>query len=819
MNKSMSNNNDDLKAINNLSGEFDSKEDLYRVIFDNGNSIILLIDPANGAIVEGNKAAVKYYGYHKSKLVSMRIQDINILSEEQVKKEINRAQREKRNYFQFTHRLANNELREVEVYSFPIDLRSKKLLVSFIHDVSEKLKQKLMFDNLFIHSPYAVAILDKEQKIRNVNHNFTKLFLYPERDVIGQSINQIVSTDQSKEQIDTNLHLVYHGDIVKQEGIRKRKDGKLIEVEILGYPVISHQEVIGVYVIYIDIFRKKAYEKQLLLFRKILENNSEGVVITDTSGCIEWVNKAFTDITGYTTAEISGKKTSILKSGIHDAEFYKNMWEQLKTKSKWSNEIWNKNKRGDIYSEWLTIKGIINEKNEVTHYVGIFKDLSEKKKIDRRMCDLQQKDSLTGLYNRNYFIEKLDQRIQTNGRDTDKFAVIIINLASFKDMNDSLGHLIGDKILLKLSKRLQLMMNKENLLSRFSGDVFAILFKIKDMDVETFAKKLLISIRRPFTIDGTVIHVYANIGISTFPSHATEAETLIRYADIAMTRAKERMEDKICFYSVEMSKEIEMKFFLANHLVRAITKNELSIYYQPIFDITDGKIIGLEALLRWNNTKLGMISPNKFIPIAEKTGLIIEIGDWVFEHVCRQIKLWQNSKYLVVPVAVNISVKQLEQMGFSNKLIKIMKKYQIDPNLIELEITESVTSGDLPTIIKNLRRIKKLGLRISMDDFGTGFSSLGQLDLFELDKLKIDKVFIDDLVNVCRRQNLVRSIIAMAKTLNLVVVAEGIETTEQLLYLKKLGCHLGQGYLFSKPLPVEEIEVKLIKGNGIGHND
>lgn len=818
MKKSNVNYNQEFKKSNSINGtdrirmQLDKKDYTYRMLFENHKSIMLLIDPDSGSIVEANQAAVSYYGYTRDKLLTMKIHDINILTENEIDEELICSEEEERNYFRSVHRLANNEEREVEVQSFSVETLNGKLLLSTIYDVSEKVQQKLMYDKLFFDSPYGVVILDKDQKIVNINKNFTCLFQYSLEDAKGETIDHLVSPIGGSTQIDNNIQLIYQGEIIKQEGKRKRKDGRLIEVEILAYPVINHNSILGAYIIYIDISSKRAYEKQLLLFKKILENNSEGVVITDVNGKIDWVNKAFTQITGYSPKEILGEKMNILKSGFQDSVFYKNMWERLIEKGNWSGEIWNKNKNGDLYSEWLTIASIKDESNSIAYYVGIFRDLSEKKRIDRRMIELQQKDSLTGLYNRNYFLEMVDSYIDNIGEKEGRFSIFFIDVEGFKEINDSLGHALGNKLLTELSNRLLLSLNENYVLARFCGDEFVILCKnvFEESHASGFAGVLLESIEKPYFIENTILHITANIGISKYPEDGDDAETLIRYADIAMSRAKGHADNKVCFYSAEMSREIEDKFMLSNHLVGAIANRELIIYYQPIYDIKNQRnIMGAEALLRWKNPILGMVSPDKFIPLAEKTGQIIAIGEWVLEQVCKQINLWQCSGYNVVPIAVNISVKQLEQIGFAQIVMEILKRNNVESNCIELEITESVSSGDIDTIVKNLKELKRSGLKISMDDFGTGFSSLGQLDIFELDKLKIDKIFIDDLVDVSKRQDLVRSIIVMAKSLDLMVVAEGIETTEQLSYLRKMGCQLGQGYLFSEPLPVKEIEILL----------
>lgn len=674
------------------------QQSTYYDLFNRHDRPILVIDADSGRILEINDIAVEYYGYSFDKLLSMKIQNISIQCEEDVRRHMSLVEREGRMRFKSVHRLANGEQRDVEVNSLFLKVEGSRVLFSMIEDISSR----------------------------------------------------------------------------------------------------------------------KFNERDLLLFKKALEVNSEGVVLTDDNGNALWINNAFTEITGYSIDDIFGKNASILKSGVQDQEFYESMWHKLVYEGKWSGEIWNKNKNGSIYSEWLSINKI--QLDKTIYYVGIFKDLSEKKKIDRRMDELQRKDSLTGLYNRNYFIELIDTYIRRCREGNNRLSIIFVDVNGFKGINNSLGHLVGDDLLVEFSKRLVRLTDIHHFLCRFNEDKFGIIYRnfSSKGDIGLFSRNILKAIGKPFKIGNTVLHIGANIGISLFPDDGQDAETLVRYADIALNRAKGLVEDRICFYSKEMSSEIEEKFLLANYLIESIPNRELSICYQPIFSIEqENRILGAEALLRWSSPILGEISPEVFIPLAEKTGQIIEIGEWVLKEVCKQIRLWQDKGYNTVPVGVNVSVKQLEQVGFAKKVLEIMKKNAIDGNSLELEITESVSLGDLAVIIGNIRELKRAGIKISMDDFGTGFSSLGQLDLFELDKLKIDKIFIDDIVRISKRQNLVKSIIAMAESLDLVTVAEGIETHEQLECLKELGCKLGQGYLFSKPLEKTDVEEFIEYGNYI----
>ncbi len=671
--------------------------------------------------------------------------------------------------------------------------------------VSNNKIYKSDISKLLLSSPYAVAILDREQKIVDINDNFKKMFQYSLTEAKGKFISTLVSFEHHRKQVDKNVEKIYKGHGLKLEGERKRKDGSAVYVEIMGHPVIHRQMVVGVYILYIDVSEKKNNERQLHLFKKILEKNTEGVFITDKNGNVEWINNAFTDITGYTSEDLIIPKINILQSGIYSDEF-NDIRNHVAYYESWKGEVWNTNKNGYTYSAWMSISSIKNEQEEITHYVGIMKDLSEKKKIDKRMIELQQKDALTGLYNRHYFLEAMERHIVSCEKFNHKFSVIAIDIDSFKDINDSLGHSVGDRLLIAVSDRMAASCT-QCMISRVDGDEFALLSTLVDKnELLYFAEMMLYQLEIPYIVSNTEIYLKFNVGICLFPEDGKSSENLMRFANAAMNHSKNELSSRICFYSNNISKETEEKFYLANYLFGAITNSELTVCFQPIFEINEVRIVGAEALLRWHSPILGNIPPDRFISIAEKTGQIIVIGEWVIKEVCSQMHIWKDKGYRLFPISINLSVKQLEQPNFSKTAMDIIKSENINPGLIEFEITESVSSGDITQIVNNIKELKRNGIKISMDDFGTGFSSLGQLDIFELDKLKIDKIFIDDLVTGARRQNLVKSIIAMAKSLNLVTVAEGIETCEQLCQLKGLGCQLGQGFIFSKPLTAADIE-------------
>lgn len=529
-------------------------------------------------------------------------------------------------------------------------------------------------------------------------------------------------------------------------------------------------------------------------------------------------NNSILNIFGYKAKkELLGLKSSVLypetqKDGGISLVKGKNIISDARSLNKKSVEFeWlYKRKNGELFIADIEL---YIENDYVMVFILNIRDEEIINDINNQIQDLQQKDSLTKLYNRNYFIEVAKNLLNDCDKEIEKYSIILISLERFKNINDSTSHLIGDKLLIELSERLQDLMDEEYILSRFSGDEFVILFKFyRESEINEFTKLILNTINKPFVIEKNIIHVNARIGISKFPDDSEDLENLIKFADIAMLNSKTGGKGKICFYEKEMSKEIEINFQITNYLTQAISNNELNVHYQPIYDLhNENALVGAEALLRWQNPILGYIPPYKFISLAEKTGHIYPIGEWVLNQICKQISLWKNKYYVVPPIAINISVKQLEESDFHKMVKAILIKYNINPSNIEIEITESISSGDILNIVKNLKELKRIGIKISMDDFGTGFSSLGQLDLFELDKLKIDKVFINDLVSVPKRQGLVKSIISMAKSLDLMVIAEGVETHEQLLYLTEYGCHYGQGYLFSKPLPAEDFEKFLLQ--------
>lgn len=477
----------------------------------------------------------------------------------------------------------------------------------------------------------------------------------------------------------------------------------------------------------------------------------------------------------------------------------------------WHQFLWtHRRKNGEDFLAEVTLYGEKNLLFATVRDIDLLEKLQRAKtEMEKDLVFLSTHDYLTGLYNKNFIIEQLKKLIQTAHRDKDGFALFFIDFDHFKKINDTLGHHTGDWVIKEVAQRLRKIVPPEALLARYGGDEFVILMDglwEKD-ELYAIARGILESLAEPCKVNSNVFYISASIGIARYPLDGEDADTLIKNADIAMYKAKESkdMEYNIKFFDSEMEKEIKERFLLENHLHKALEKNELSLYFQPIVKIQENRIEAAEALIKWENEALGNISPDKFIPLAEETGLIHEIGEFVLNRVCQFIQGYRKKGAVPPSVAVNISVKQLENINFPQEVKKIIASYDIETRYLEFEITESVSAGKMEVIAENLQKIKEMGIRIAVDDFGTGYSSLAMLLNLKVDKIKIDKIFINK-IGKSREEKIIRTIISMAKELGLNVVAEGIETEEQLEFLKQLNCEYGQGYFWSRPLKPADFE-------------
>lgn len=552
----------------------------------------------------------------------------------------------------------------------------------------------------------------------------------------------------------------------------------------------------------------------LRLAATVFESIREGVVITDLEPRIVAVNQAYTRITGYDEAQVLGKNPKIIKSGFHDKAFYQAMWSSLKETGYWSGEVWNRRKNGEIYPQWLTISAVCIDscccsENKPCNYVGVFTDISELKQSEAQLAQLAHYDPLTNLPNRLLVQSHLQHTIERAQRHGTLVSVLYIDLDRFKNVNDSLGHPVGDELLIKLADRMKKRVREEDMLARLGGDEFLLVLEdVHDPSDPAFVAQSLINLlTSPFVLpSGHEIFVGASIGISLFPEDARNVTELIQHADMAMYQAKKEGRNTYRYHTEALSVAANERLKMENRLRYALAAEELILHYQPLIDARTGCVIGVEALMRWQPPGEMMIPPEKFIPVAEDTGLIVPLGEWVLRTACKQARTWIDAGLPPLVMAVNLSVRQFQSENLIGMVQRILEETQLPANCLELELTESMFMEHAERAIGTLNKLKALGVHLAIDDFGTGYSSLIYLKRFPIDKLKIDQSFVRDLAHDPNDREIAATIIAMARGLKLGVLAEGIESEEQLDFLRQHDCDYYQGYLFHRPVPAIELE-------------
>ncbi|MBF0255697.1 MAG: EAL domain-containing protein [Gammaproteobacteria bacterium] len=544
------------------------------------------------------------------------------------------------------------------------------------------------------------------------------------------------------------------------------------------------------------------------LAAKVIEHTQEGVVVTDGRGHIQSVNPAFEITTGYSLEEVVGYKPSILKSGCQGADFYQQMFAELAKKGFWQGEIWNRRKNGEIYPEWLSISAIRDDAGRVEHYVGIFTDIGTQHQVQERLRYLAYYDGLTRLPNRALFFDRLQLELAKASRDGGQVAVLFMGLDRFSHINESLGHGVGDRILQQAALRIQAGLREGDSLCRMGGDEFSLLLvPIRDAgQVSAVAEKLRRLFTEPFHQADLELYLSLSIGISLYPDDGVEPDTLVKHASTALDRAKELGRDNYQFYTRQLNQHVSERLVLEQALRQAVEQEAFSLAYQPQVDVNLGRVIGAEALLRWHHPTLGWVRPDLFIPLAEELGLINPIGDWVLRQACCQMARWLAQGWNLRRIAVNLSPMQLRQRNVLQRVHDVLGTCGLAPEHLELELTEGAIMGNVDEASACLSRLSESGIQLAIDDFGTGYSSLAHLKRFAIDKLKIDRSFVSGVPHNANDGTIVATIISMARSLKLSVIAEGVETGKQLAHLQAHGCYEMQGYLFGKPMSAAEIE-------------
>ncbi|WP_426075932.1 EAL domain-containing protein [Janthinobacterium sp. PSPC3-1] len=682
-----------------------------------------------------------------------------------------------------------------------------------IADISQRKHHEMRIEALLTEQS---AILDnvmfgvmfvRHRRIVSVNRRCEELFGYGHGAMTGSSTAIVFPTQYDFEEAGERQYpaLGAGGDFSEERHYRRR-DGSLFWALVSGCALDPLRPGEGSIWVYADITARKEAEEKLRLSATVLEHIADAVMVVDIEGVIVAVNPAFTQITGYTEAEAVGRHSSLTRSERHDEVFYQTMWDELIASGFWRGEIWRRRRNGELYLEWLTISAVRDTHALTTHYVGVCSDITQVKQAQEKLDHLAHHDPLTALPNRLLFHDRLQHALLRAARDGEQLAILFIDLDRFKNVNDTLGHHIGDELLQQVAAQLTARLREGDTLARLGGDEFIVLLENVDgqYGATQVAEKLVAMFEQPFLVAGHELFVTCSVGVSLFPDDAQDLNMLIRNADVAMYQAKARGRNGYRFYAPSMTGEGIERLRLETFLRRSIEKNEIFLNYQPQVEIDTGRLIGVEALVRWNHPELGLIPPARFIPLAEDSGYINQLGKWVLNEACRQMMRWQAQGLHVPKMAVNLSVKQFERGSMAGVVADILRETGLAPQRLQLEVTESVimNTGDALGYINDLHAI---GVGLAIDDFGTGYSSLAYLKQLPVQTLKIDRSFIKDISSDANDEAIAIAIIQLGKSMQLSVIAEGVETQEQAAFLLRHGCRLAQGYFYSRPVLAQDI--------------
>ena len=606
--------------------------------------------------------------------------------------------------------------------------------------------------------------------------------------------------------------------IYEAEMLSSSQEQRSVIIHQAAFISPGSDEPAGIISAIVDITERKQNEKRLRLAETVFQAAADAIMVTNATGVIQSVNPAFSHITGYSDAEAIGQTPRLLKSGHHDTLFYTGFWRTLTEIGRWSGEMWQRHKNGKTYPAWESIEAVRDTDGSIVQYVAFFSDITQRKQSEQKLFFHANYDLLTGLPNRNLLQERIDRAFKRAYRDSRQVALMFLDLDRFKQVNDTLGHAWGDTLLCQAAERLKACVRETDTVARYSGDEFVlVLVDITcDQDIHALAKKVIERISEPFDLNGAAIHIGVSLGIVLYPDHGADAVTLLRYADLAMYQAKMAGRNTYRKYESAMTDQMLLHASMEADLRLALEREELTVYYQPIVDVISGGLVGAEALVRWRHPQRGLVPPDDFIPLAEETGLIREVGFWVLEQVCQTIRQWRRIG-LCVPVSVNLSSVQILRGLTVDAVGALLQRYDLHPKWLALEITESVLISDTLQAQQWLEAIHALGIRVDIDDFGTGYSSLAYLKLFPIDRIKIDRSFVRDITSNANDRSLVEAMLAMASNLHLQVVAEGVEDANQLALLRRLGCEYAQGFYFSRPVPEQEF-IKIAGELGAIHN-
>jgi diguanylate cyclase (GGDEF)-like protein/PAS domain S-box-containing protein len=670
-----------------------------------------------------------------------------------------------------------------------------------LHEVERK-RAAMRYQTLFEQSRDGILIIDPEsRKFVEFNPVAHEQLGYTRDEFSRMGIGDI-EADESPDDTVRRIDTIQRQGWDSFETHQRHKNGEIRDVQVIvqllpidGRPML--------YCSFRDITERKTVEASLYLYANMFEHSGEAILVTDHENRIIAANPALTKLTGYAFDELLGQNPRILSSQHTPRETYQSLWASLREEGFWQGELWDRHKNGNVYPKWTSISAIRDSEGRTTHYIASFTDISERKAAEARIERLAHHDTLTGLFNRYNLESRLGQALLTARRESMPLAVIFIDMDRFKVINDTLGHQVGDHLLIQVAMRLKASVRESDIVARLGGDEFVVVLSGIEsaLDAMPVAGKILHALGQTYEVNGHTLHSTPSIGVSIFPSDGDDADTLMKNADTAMYHAKEQGRNNVQFFTDAMNAAAGERLELERDLRGAIKAGQLEIHYQPQVYAHSGEVRGVEALLRWRHPVHGFVPPLKFIPIAEESGQIEALGAWVLDGACRQIADWRAAGITGIHMAVNLSAHQLRSAHLVGDVRACMERHQLQAGDLELEVTESAAMANPERAISQLRALRDLGVRLAIDDFGTGYSSLAYLKLLPIQVLKLDRTFVRDIETDTNDAAISAATLALAQSLGLSVVAEGVETTAQQSFLSSHGCDFLQGYLFGKPEP------------------
>ena len=796
-------------------------EQKFASVFQQCPDILLIARHSDGCLLEVNEAFEEQIGLPPDQVIGRTATDLDLWGVEgSGPLLLQRLHQGGIRNLEMSFRRSNGQLFTGLTSAETFELDGTPALVVAVRDISQlkETQQQLQtseekFAKAFHASPDGLLLSrQSDGLLLEVNEGFCRLTGYDLNPTIDQTSLDLgiwVDLNERKRLVD---QLNRDGFVRDFTCHIRRSDGQIRLCELSARPL----PITGVdcmLTIARDITERHLMQEKLQLAATVFENTAEGVLITDIDQRISAVNRAFSEITGYSEIEALGQTPRLLASGQHDSAFYLAMWHQLTAEGHWQGEIYNKRKNGELYPSWLTISAVRNSDREITHFVAVFADISSIKHAQAKLDYQAHHDPLTGLPNRTLFENRLQGVLTCAQVSNRQGAVLFLDLDRFKHINDSLGHPVGDLLLKGIAQRLKEQVRDVDTVARLGGDEFIILLPglHRPSDASTIANKLLACFNAPFQAGEHEFFTSASIGISLYPQDGTDVSTLIRNADAAMYRSKAKGRNRVEAYTRDLTAQASERIALEHELRRAVERNEMSLCFQPKLSLKTQSLVGAEALIRWSHPTFGEVPPEHFIHLAEENGTILQLGDWVLEQACRQMQAWKQHYEPFGPLSINLAGAQLRHPHLARRIEQLLKHYQLRAGDLQLEITENFIMSQAEEALAVLYQLKKLGVQLAIDDFGTGYSSLSYLKRLPLDILKIDKSFIRGLPDDPHDAAIARAIIALGRSMQLTIIAEGVENQAQQRFLAAEGCEQIQGYIVSLPLPPEEFAAAFLR--------